>query len=600
MPLRFKSGKHGRGPRPAAGRRWPCRSDRARPRPIGRPACPRSPAACGWMGITVSPAALKARTALFPNLCRLRDAPTTATTRAMTSLYRADFTTRAPIAGPVQCRPVRRPLLTLLALAALTFTTGLGRQAITDADEAYYAEASREMLASSDWLTPRFNFTDRWQKPVLYYWLTAATYAVAGVTEGAARFGVGAGGRGPDAAHLVRSRGACALTRTAAWLAGAIVATSFGYFTMARSALPDLPLALLHHRHDRRRSARDRRWAPARCAGGSWPASPPGCGFLMKGPVAMAVPAWCCCRSGGWSADARPSWTGILAATAASRAGRAALVRRDVRRARRAVSRQLLPDRQPRTVHDRAVQRAAAALVLSRGDRRWTDALDRCSRSAPAAGAAARCGETAPGAVSPRIGACGCGRVVPTLLFMASVGQQPRYVLPVLPPLAILLARGDRSARRASRRRSLAWPTWATAALLLLLAGLLLRLRPVLDHRRAVGAVGGGGRDRGRRGAGRRSRRHRPMAGVAGGNGRRHDRRAAGSAVRGTRRPAPGTGRASWPGRCSTSVERPSRWDRTVSSCAIWSSTPGCGRTICSTRPPRCGFSSRPTACCWW
>ena len=40
----------------------------------------------------------------------------------------------------LQCRPVRRPLLTLLALAALTFTTGLGRQAITDADEAYYAE----------------------------------------------------------------------------------------------------------------------------------------------------------------------------------------------------------------------------------------------------------------------------------------------------------------------------------------------------------------------------------------------------------------------------------------------------------------------------
>src|SRR5204862_319624 len=31
--------------------------------------------------------------------------------------------------------------------------------------------------------------------------------------------------------------------------------------------------------------------------------------------------------------------------------------------------------------------------------------------------------------------------LVPTAFFMASVGQQPRYVLPVLPPLAILLAR---------------------------------------------------------------------------------------------------------------------------------------------------------------
>ncbi len=27
-----------------------------------------------------------------------------------------------------------------------------------------------------------------------------------------------------------------------AWLTGAVVATSFGYFSMARSALPDLPL----------------------------------------------------------------------------------------------------------------------------------------------------------------------------------------------------------------------------------------------------------------------------------------------------------------------------------------------------------------------
>ena len=69
--------------------------------------------------------------------------------------------------------------------------------------------------------------------------------------------------------------------------------------------------------------------------------------------------------------------------------------------------------------------------------------------------------------------------VAPTLLFMASVGQQPRYVLPVLPPLAILLAAAiDR--RVAERRRSLAGPAWATAALFLVLAAMMLRLRPVL------------------------------------------------------------------------------------------------------------------------
>ncbi len=115
----------------------------------------------------------------------------------------------------------------MTALAALTFLSGLGCQAITDADEAYYAEASREMLASGDWLTPRFNFADRWQKPVLYYWLTAATYAVAGVTESAARLWSALSGLALTLTTWALAR-RWRVTPGAAWLAGAIVATSPG------------------------------------------------------------------------------------------------------------------------------------------------------------------------------------------------------------------------------------------------------------------------------------------------------------------------------------------------------------------------------------
>ena len=32
------------------------------------------------------------------------------------------------------------------------------------------------MVESGDWLTPHFNYEDRWQKPILYYWLTATVY----------------------------------------------------------------------------------------------------------------------------------------------------------------------------------------------------------------------------------------------------------------------------------------------------------------------------------------------------------------------------------------------------------------------------------------
>ena len=78
---------------------------------------------------------------------------------------------------------MRRPALLLLLLCVLSFFVGLGRPALTDADEAYYAEASREMVESGDWLTPQYNYRNRWEKPVLYYWMTSAMYVVAGPSE---------------------------------------------------------------------------------------------------------------------------------------------------------------------------------------------------------------------------------------------------------------------------------------------------------------------------------------------------------------------------------------------------------------------------------
>jgi 4-amino-4-deoxy-L-arabinose transferase-like glycosyltransferase len=55
----------------------------------------------------------------------------------------------------------------LILLCSLTLLTGLGRTAIQDSDEAYYAEAAREMVASGDWITPFYNFEIRLAKPIL-------------------------------------------------------------------------------------------------------------------------------------------------------------------------------------------------------------------------------------------------------------------------------------------------------------------------------------------------------------------------------------------------------------------------------------------------
>ena len=83
---------------------------------------------------------------------------------------------------------MRGHLVGLLGICLLTFFAGLGSPAIADSDEAFYAESAREMVESGDWLTPHFNYIYRFEKPVLYYWLAASAYLVAGVGEASAGF----------------------------------------------------------------------------------------------------------------------------------------------------------------------------------------------------------------------------------------------------------------------------------------------------------------------------------------------------------------------------------------------------------------------------
>ena len=188
----------------------------------------------------------------------------------------------------LEWKPVRGLTLPLVLLAALTFLVGLGRGPITDADEAFYAEAAREMVESGDWVTPFYNYEPRFQKPILYYWLTAATYLATGPTEWAARLWSALSGVG-----LVLLTAACArrwYDDGVGLLAGAIVATSFGYYSIGHMALPDLLLTFfitaaiwtaLVAMLDAPR-ARSRWVALAALAVAA--------GFLTKGPVGVVIP----------------------------------------------------------------------------------------------------------------------------------------------------------------------------------------------------------------------------------------------------------------------------------------------------------------------
>jgi len=79
-------------------------------------------------------------------------------------------------------------LIGLIILSSLLFFHKLGSYTLFDVDEAVFSEAAREMIETGDWITPKYNYINRYDKPALFYWLMASSYLVFGVNEFAARF----------------------------------------------------------------------------------------------------------------------------------------------------------------------------------------------------------------------------------------------------------------------------------------------------------------------------------------------------------------------------------------------------------------------------
>lgn len=81
-----------------------------------------------------------------------------------------------------------RLLLALIILAAAgVYLVGNGSVALWDRDEPRYAQTSRQMLQSGDWVVPRFLNHVRTAKPALIYWCQASAMSVLGDNAFAAR-----------------------------------------------------------------------------------------------------------------------------------------------------------------------------------------------------------------------------------------------------------------------------------------------------------------------------------------------------------------------------------------------------------------------------
>jgi 4-amino-4-deoxy-L-arabinose transferase-like glycosyltransferase len=79
-------------------------------------------------------------------------------------------------------------VLPLAVIALLMSFFRLGSVTLFDVDEAVFSQATKEMVESGDWITPTYNGENRFDKPILFYWLMAASYKVFGINEFGARF----------------------------------------------------------------------------------------------------------------------------------------------------------------------------------------------------------------------------------------------------------------------------------------------------------------------------------------------------------------------------------------------------------------------------
>jgi 4-amino-4-deoxy-L-arabinose transferase-like glycosyltransferase len=179
-----------------------------------------------------------------------------------------------------------RSIALILAVWALTTLAGLGSTSLSEPDEPRFAEATRQMFLRHDFLTPYFNGVPRFEKPILFYWMQAAAFAVLGPTETAARLPAALSGLGVLLlTFLIGDRLA---TRRAALTGTLVLATTFRFAVWSRQGLTDMPVLF---------------WTMAalygflralepdgtrRHAFGAWAAI--GLGALTKGPAAILAP----------------------------------------------------------------------------------------------------------------------------------------------------------------------------------------------------------------------------------------------------------------------------------------------------------------------
>src|SRR4030095_6298416 len=128
----------------------------------------------------------------------------------------------------------------LLIVASLAIFAGLGNGTFWEPDEPRFAEATRQMFARGDFVTPYLNGAPRFEKPILFYWAQAAAFTAFGDNEFAARLPSALAGVG--IVVVLYLLGTEIASRRAAFIAALVMSTMFRFVTFARIGLTDVPV----------------------------------------------------------------------------------------------------------------------------------------------------------------------------------------------------------------------------------------------------------------------------------------------------------------------------------------------------------------------
>ena len=133
-------------------------------------------------------------------------------------------------------------LLVIAVASAIFLGTLVSPPSLMDDVDAVNAALARNMLESGDWVTGRLNGILYVDKAPLNYWLMAASYAVFGVHDWAARIPMGLAA--VALCWLTFRFGSWAFSQQAGLWAGLALASSLGMFLFTRVRIPDTALTL--------------------------------------------------------------------------------------------------------------------------------------------------------------------------------------------------------------------------------------------------------------------------------------------------------------------------------------------------------------------